>query len=264
MPFSEEDIDSIRADCFANDVDYDVGTLAELSEEQIIEYFESGGETLPEGVVKPKPKPKPKPRPKPAADKNDASQGPALPPIEHRGARRLLCLHEAGACGEIMRRQLKPLGLEASFPDMAFLDGALPVDAAAHPDAKMLKAFYPTCANLQYMEKHETHADTRKTRVATLNYARPDDRVLWEINRDRDAAPTWLPSYVGAEAALRELSRRLASDGVAAAETGVVGFGQGATLVMMLLALLDAATDDGADRRRERLVPSCLVLISPT
>ena len=273
MPFTEDEIASIQADCFANDVQYDASTLASLTEDEIVEFFESGGTTLPEGVVMPKlkpnkPKPKPKPKPQAATDdgKSDAPKDPPLPPLPHRGARRLLCLHEAGACGEIMRRQLKTLKLEAAFDDVAFVDGTLPVDPAVHPDAKQLRAFYSTCPNLQFMEQFETHRGTREVRPSVLAASRPDDRALWEKTQDRKALPTWVPSFRAVEPALQHLARHLAAGAQPARATGVVAFGQGASLLMMLLALLDAAGPDDdprAARRRARLVPACMVLYCP-
>ena len=66
MPFSAEEIESIRADCFANDVDCDLPGLENCTEDQLIEYFESGGEVLPPGVEKRK-KSKKKKAPAPTA-----------------------------------------------------------------------------------------------------------------------------------------------------------------------------------------------------
>ena len=125
MVFTEEEIDNIRAENFANDVWYDVDTLAPLTEDQIIEFFESGGTTLPEGVVMPK-KPKGKKK-KDKKDKADADAVPELPRMKERGAKRLVCLHAAGACGEIMRRQLKPYDLDKHFASVEFIDGDMPV-----------------------------------------------------------------------------------------------------------------------------------------
>jgi hypothetical protein len=272
MPYTEEEIDNIRADCFANDVWYDAATLADLSEEDIIEFFESGGETLPDGVVMP-PKPKVKPKPKPKSTQKVFFDQPAevepLPPIEERGARRLICLHAAAACGEIMRRQCKQLQLEACCKEVQYIEGTLPVDAALHPDAKTLRAFYPTCANVQYMEGREVHGGTREDRLISLTRTRPDDRALWEILRDeREEKGPWKPYFRHVEPPLQELARVLATGGTPADETGLVGFAQGATLAMMFVALLDAADDADAERRRERLMPSCLVrptsLIGPS
>ena len=84
-PFTDEEMESIRADCFANDVPVDIPGLANCSEEQLIAYFESGGEVLPEGVEEPvnrapvkkavappPPPPPPKPPPPPPAKPNGA------------------------------------------------------------------------------------------------------------------------------------------------------------------------------------------------
>ena len=119
MPFTADEIDSIRADAFANDVLYDLATLAPLTEEQIVEYFESGGENLPEGVVMPKLKKKTKKK-KSAEEKQaeEEAKKDVLPAIDSAGARRIICLHAAGSCGEIMRRQMKKLEMDGKFEEM--------------------------------------------------------------------------------------------------------------------------------------------------
>lgn len=47
MPYTADEIEAIRADLFADDVMYDVETLANLKEDQLIKFFESGGTELP-------------------------------------------------------------------------------------------------------------------------------------------------------------------------------------------------------------------------
>ena len=264
MPFTADEIDSIRADAFANDVLYDLATLAPLTEEQIVEYFESGGESLPEGVVMPKLKKKKKKKSAEEKQAEEEAKKDVLPAIDSAGARRIICLHAAGSCGEIMRRQMKKLEMDGKFEEMVYLDGLVPVDASAHPDSKALKAFYPTCSNVQYMEEREVHRGTREERARTLNYTRKEDRALWEIHRDRDDPGPWEMYHVGVEGALEQLSCALASGKIPAKETGIVSIGQGNNLLMMLLALLDAANDgDAAHRRRARIMPGRCLLFHP-
>ncbi len=302
MPFTEEEIESIRADCFANDVAYDLETFADLSEDELIAYFESGGEELPAGVPKPKPLPKPKPKaPLSARDArgstafSKASAGAlaepdeAELPEERPKVRGLLCLHAMAHCGQIMQKQLRPLGLEAveaGLGPMRFVDGALPVDTSIHPEAKRLKAFYPAFANLTYLEVFEKHAKTGAERPFVLKPEDPKERplnphtlspVAVGLLGDAKPATPWSERYRGIEPALQLLARALAaSTDPPASNLGVVAFSQGANLLMMLLAIIDAAVvadsvpcsemaaSSAAQRRKARVWPACAVLFGPT
>jgi hypothetical protein len=54
-PWTAAEIEDIRNDYFANDVPYDLASFANLSEAELVTYFESGGDVLPIGVSKPRP-----------------------------------------------------------------------------------------------------------------------------------------------------------------------------------------------------------------
>jgi hypothetical protein len=54
-PWTAAEIEDIRNDCVANDVPYDLASFANLSEAELVTYFESGGDVLPIGVSKPRP-----------------------------------------------------------------------------------------------------------------------------------------------------------------------------------------------------------------
>ena len=300
MPFSAEEIESIRADCFANDVDCDLPGLENCTEDQLIEYFESGGEALPPGVEKRKKSKKKKaPAPpvtgnnKPGGGDEEAAEQPkdleslarlAVP--ERRGkVQGLLCLHAAASSGKIMQKQLRPLGLEAALnAELHLLDGELAVEPDVHKDAKILRAFYPAFANRQYMELYEEHERSGEERPVLLVPTRTEypkeDRPLNLPTLDQppggmpllpgmqrpDTSTPWTQRYRGVEAALTQLARALAKGPTPAARLGVVAHGQGAHLLTMLLALVQAA-DDGrplARRRRDLLWPSSAVLFAPS
>ena len=55
MPFTADEIESIRADCFALDVPCDLDGLNLCSEEQLVEFFESGGDVLVAASSSPSP-----------------------------------------------------------------------------------------------------------------------------------------------------------------------------------------------------------------
>lgn len=221
MPFTADEIESIRSDCFANDVAYDVETFANLTEDELIAYFESGGEDLPAGVPKPKPLPKPKSKPKPngtdavkAYEKPPASaENPAEPdeadlPEERPTTRGLLCLHAMAHCGQIMQKQLRPLGLEAAgarLGPMRFLDGTVAIDTSAHPEAKRLKAFYPSFPNLAYLELYEQHKTSRAERAYVL---KPEDKKERPLNPPSLNQP---PGYVNPCAISAHATRSVAS-----------------------------------------------------
>ena len=287
-PFTDEEMESIRADCFANDVPVDIPGLANCSEEQLIAYFESGGEVLPEGVEEPvnrapvkkavappPPPPPPKPPPPPPPEPVVPKPAPEVPPAR-KPVRGLLLLHAAASCGKILQKQLRPLGLEAALGvELQLLDGSLAVDPGVHKEAKMLKAFYPSFSNCQYLEGYEENERTGQKREVLL---KPHDHSERPLNLPTLAGPLpsfpgmepkrpspWQTRYRGLEPALTQLARALVESPTPVASLGVVAHAQGAALLTMLLALVDAA-DDGspaARRRRSLLWPSCAVLISP-
>ena len=43
MTFTQEEIEDIKSECFANDVDYNYEVLKDWDEDKIRDYFESGG-----------------------------------------------------------------------------------------------------------------------------------------------------------------------------------------------------------------------------
>jgi len=300
MPFTEEEIESIRSDCFANDVPYDLETFADMTEDELIAYFESGGEDLPEGVPKPKPKPKERPKPPPkwlvdALDKageeekakgvdNAAANVHAVIDESYLENRKkvqgVLCLHGMAHCSKIMQKQLRPLGLEAAgdIGEVRFLDGELLVDVSLHPEAKRIRAFYPAFENRAYMHLYERHKRSSEERPYVLKPEDKDERPLnpprlmdempaapWE--KPKEPSP-WQERYRGIEAALTLLAKSLAASRTPASHLGIVAYSQGANLLTMLLALVDAAVvadaSVAAGRRKQRLWPACVVLICPT
>ena len=280
MPFTADEIESIRADCFANDVPSDLPGLENCTEEALIEYFESGGTALPEGVERRRRERTTKvaaPAGK-GSSRVKAAEASTVP--GRRGCvKGVLCLHAAASSGNTMLRQLRPLGLEAALGvEMHSVDGLLTVDPALHKDAKMLKAFYPAFPNLEYMQLYETHQRTMVERLVTLAAPNPDDRPLNLPNLHdlplhmqgiggmgpRDDSP-WLPNYHGIEPALSNLARAMVQSPVGAANTALIAAGQGANLLTMLLALVQAAGDGTAvaRQRRERLWPPCGLALRP-
>ena len=67
---------------------------------------------------------------------------------------RVLCLHSSGGSSETLRRQLKSSMLWASLNealDLEFLEGPIIMDPQV-PGAKMLRMFFPDCANRSFIE----------------------------------------------------------------------------------------------------------------
>ena len=156
MTFTVEEIESLQADLFALDMPLILPSMETWTEEQLTDYLESGGEDLPPDVEKPKPKPKEKKKKPPApvveaAHKASellqaAAQEAEVELPERKPVRSVLCLHAVGHCGKIMQKQLRPLGIEAAkeFGELRFLDGRIDLDLLLHPEAKRLRAFYPS------------------------------------------------------------------------------------------------------------------------
>jgi hypothetical protein len=71
----------------------------------------------------------------------------AVSQVPQPAAHTLLCLHSSAGSGAILQRQLQPLALTFS---LRFLDGALVMDPAVQPEAKVLRTFFPGCLNRAY------------------------------------------------------------------------------------------------------------------
>ena len=195
-----EELESLRTDCFASDVPHDLPGLEACSREQLVEYFESGGELLPDGVERshkmgaapppPAPRPPSPPRqPEPTAEEPAAA--PPQPSTPRRGpVEGVLCLHGEGSCGDIMRKQLRPLGLEAALGvELRSLDGRLPVEPRLHKGARMLKV-----RAHRRRPAHERHPATSAlaTRMVTRD-RRPSTRAsttcsTWSSSRSTSGA----------------------------------------------------------------------------
>ena len=157
--------------------------------------------------------------------------------------KRLLCLHSSAASGSIFRRQLAPLKLEESF-DLDFLDGTIVIDPETSPEAKMLRKFFPKSPNLTYMRRVMVDAKTGVESDAVL----ATNEEAWQslppeaAAAARDTMNTSIGEYREIEPALKRLSATIASASQAGARyDGCLAFSQGANLLSVLLAVLEAA-----------------------
>lgn len=221
---SRDQLESIAHDHLATDLLTEaspelVAKLASATLEEATAFFESGGTTLPPSTAK--------------------------PPSEKK---RLLCLHSSSGSGVILRTQLAPLGLDASF-DLDFLDGLIEVDPGSDADAAMLRRFFPTAPNRDYVVKVEHDISSGAERPSLGNAT--DAALLAEMGinapKPRDPADEmgkeWRMEYRGVDAALTLLSARIAGEAHAGRryDGGVLAFSQGANLLVLLLGVLEAA-----------------------
>jgi hypothetical protein len=153
------------------------------------------------------------------------------------GGKCLLCLHSSAGSGAIFRKQLAPLKLDASF-ELDFLDGTIVMDPAVVPEAAMLRKFFPDAPNLAYLARVviDEHGEERPGLLATNALAK--EMMSPAAAASVAASDGALRSeYRGYEPALHRLCTRLGSRRY----EGAVAFSQGANLLTLLLALLEAA-----------------------
>lgn len=214
MPTRSE-LESLAHDHFASDLMKDDALVTRMTTWTLVEaeaYLESNGSVLPES--------------------EKVVQAPRL----RKHERALLCLHSSAGSGEILEQQLKSLKLHESF-DLDFLNGKRVMDPAEQPEAAMLRKFFPNAPNLSYLSLVEVDDQGIETpvRLATNKIAAGTGSINIPDAGSRK-------EYRGLEEALALLSLRLASASLRGERyEGILALSQGANLLTILLALLEAA-----------------------
>lgn len=134
MPLSAAQLQSIQADCMADDLDIDLERMSLWTESQAIAYFESGGSEAPL---------------------------PALPKLERKP--RIGCLHGTASCSRILRMQLsavlKAMSGECEF---VFIEGGREVDPS-NPQVQGVRKFFGD--GYDYLEYVTASTDERGWRT---------------------------------------------------------------------------------------------------
>ena len=282
MALTDEEIEAIAMDCFATDMLNPalLEKMREWSLEKVEEYFSAGGHAVP-------------------VDEHHSTGRPAVPTaappaFERKHERMFLCLHSSCGCGEIMQKQLAPLSLTGQV-DLDFLDGEIEQDPGMQPEAAMLRRFFPDLKNRSYLRLVEidTSGEERHVQLATNSLAAgPNGSINTAGSETADVARR---EYRGVESDLKLLAHKLASASLHESRRidGCIAFSQGANLLTMALALLEAAeadaraqeeaaaaappgeekvarrkaakaATDGAARRSRMLRPQTVALFSPS
>ena len=229
-----EKIVELANNLFANDLIEDEVLIEHMTQwtlAEVTDYLESNGSKVP--------------TPK-------CSVAPA--PRQHD--RQLLCLHSSMSSGAILKKQLAALKLHETF-DLQFLDGAIEIDPATQPEAKMLRQFFPDDPNLSYIRMVEVNTETGEEHTAKLatNALAADANggsIAIGVSANAGGSQATRREYRGIEAALITLARTIA---LASQQEkrfdGIVAFSQGGNLLTIMLALLEAAEEAAAAAEAE-------------
>jgi hypothetical protein len=131
-----------------------------------------------------------------------------------------------------------PTGHDSLAQDLDYLEGTIEVDPELQPEAKMLRSFFPDFPNRSYLRPVEVDPESGSEKTVLLA---TNSLAAKEGGGDIPART----EYRGVEEAIAHLARRLAiasllGDGDDRVD-GVLAFSQGANLLVMLLAILEAA-----------------------